>query len=180
MEMKGITAPQLCEIVGIKLQRFETLRRRHRERIQTVEATASHVSLDELQTFPVHDDFGGAWNRYNYHDVIALAVTLFFEKHGMAFAAASRYGWNAAGEVLRGPDHDGDHWVGRQIYADYDGMLAEPMVAGSLADVIRPEMTDPFFSIIVCNASALERDIREKVEAAGFKIDGEEIVRTEA
>ena len=170
--MKGLTAPELCGIVGMKFQRFETLRRRYRDGFDD-----TRVVDDDTFIFPVSDDFGGGWARYGFSDVLKLAITLELERQGLDFKRAARIAVNAFI-----PDEQsstvGDFWIGRQRLIDSNGDAWDPYVGGSHAEVFQPR--DPngtLVSIAACNIAAIEASLRVKLADIGFRIHGNELRR---
>jgi hypothetical protein len=165
--MKGLTGPQLCEVAGMHFKRFEALRRNYRKAFDEM------AILDEgSPVFPVDDDLGGGWTRYDYEDALRLALTVALEARGMNFERATRIAIEAprVGEITGSTS---DLWVGRQYYPTAGSVgSADLIVRGTAEEVLQPAMPkDALESIIACNVTAIHRQIGPKFLAVIARIE---------
>lgn len=169
--MNGLTAPEMCELIGIAFTRFETLRRRYRASFD------AETRVDgEFLFFPVKDEFSGKWARYDYDDCLRLAATVALEKRGLDFKSAAHVVVNASplAEIVR---VSGDVWFGRATIRDEEGSVAEPFVCGEFGQLFFRWAGSDADALVACNVSAIDRNLRAKLASLGYTVDGEAIAK---
>ena len=133
---KGLTGGQLCELVEMPFQRFESLRRRARQAFQLTPPPFKAVDETQIGIALLVDDLGGgsAWPRYHPLDAIRLKLALELEAAGLEFGPAAKIVSNSL--RVESPEIAGDRWVGVLVWTDDTGIRGRDHICGTSAEVL--------------------------------------------
>lgn len=183
----GLTSNQLCSVVGMVFQRFETKRRRLKEAATLRRAPDDNERANnEDFLLLVKDAEGGKWSRYDFEDAFLLGATIALERAGLDFNSAAVVVSNAGGRGVLNGAADSEVWLGVYVTEDRNGITGRGHFHGPLSEVSielarhreherKYQSTDEVFAVVLLNASEIARKIKARIERLGFEVHGADL-----
>jgi hypothetical protein len=167
--MKGLTAPQLCELTGFNFQRFETLRHRYAKAF----SEPGTFYVDAHIRLPVKDAEPGRWTRYDFNDALRLGIAIALESAGLDIRqACSIASHTPIDEYFEGGESD--LWVA--YLRDADGVGGHRL--GDLATIAK-HLGGDTASAALANIATVARQLKKQAARMGFVTDGTRFLRVD-